>query len=532
MPDDVEQAWASHCLDLVARAQDGDALLQDLVNDALDLSEADGIDLLVLENDESLVLRASTTLPDFVGRLRLGQGIGLAGQASANALPFVVESNLRQHPLFVPYPGYDELDHQASVFLPLLIGGTCLGVAVFRKDSAWTVRPDLMSKLESLSAGMAKVVGALRVTSPPGSRMGALSEVAKVISASPYLEEILQLLVNTTAQQFGFEVCTVRLLDEASQELVLKATQSTDRAYRRKRAIKLTESIAGRAIRKGAAEYVRDVLQETDYIGHDLAVEQNLRSMVCVPLIIQGRPVGVMSCYTNEVRAFSDEEIGALETLAKQAAVSIEHAKLQVRSTLMQEMHHRVKNNLQQVASLLRIQMRQPGDKTVAEVLEDSLGRILAIAAVHELLSREDLDLVGVRTVAESLVQVQQQSLLSPETALEFRVQGDNVRLSVQQATQVALLLNELIANAVQHGFVVARSGQIHVTIEELGDEVGLWVSNLGDPLPPQFDLGQASSLGLTIVESLTKALRGRFLLEDRLGWTVAEIRFPRASSE
>ena len=200
------------------------------------------------------------------------------------------------------------------------------------------------------------------------------------------------MLVNLTAQQFNYRVCTVRLLDESRGELVLRATQAPAKAYQRKRAIKLGESIAGRAIDENKPQIVRDVQDSVDYIGHDLAVEQGLRSMICIPLMLQDRPVGVLSCYTSELHEFGPDEIKALETLAKQAAFSIEHAKLQVRSTLMQEMHHRVKNNLQQIASLLRLQMRMSRYTSLEEALNDTLSRILAIATVHDLLSRDDLD--------------------------------------------------------------------------------------------------------------------------------------------
>ncbi|MFM9768183.1 histidine kinase dimerization/phosphoacceptor domain -containing protein, partial [Streptomyces scabiei] len=80
-----------------------------------------------------------------------------------------------------------------------------------------------------------------------------------------------------------------------------------------------------------------------------------------------------LTCYTAEIRNFEQDEVDALETLAKQAAVSIEHAKLQVRHTLMQEMHHRVKNSLQQVASLLQLQARHGSYKSLQEALDDCL---------------------------------------------------------------------------------------------------------------------------------------------------------------
>ena len=364
------------------------------------------------------------------------------------------------------------------------------------------------------------------------NRLGALGEVAKVIATSPYLEEILQLLVNLTAQQFRYRVVTVRLLDESRGELVLRATQAPAKAYQRKRAIKLGESIAGRAIAENRPIIVRDVQIEDDYIGHDLAVEQGLRSMVCVPLTLQEKPVGVISCYTSEVRDFSSNEIEALELLAKQAAVSIEHAKLAVRSTLMQEMHHRVKNNLQQVASLLSLQMRHANYKSLEEALNDCLSRILAIAGVHDLLTREDLDHVGIRSIAETLVHHQQSSLMLPDRHIRFEVRGMDVTLNMTQATQLALVLNELLQNAMEHGFKVTQEGEIHINVEEKDDEISVWVSNSGDTLPEDFDPSERSNLGLKIVDNLARSLGGRYKMSNVLGWTVSEVKFPKASGE
>jgi len=313
---------------------------------------------------------------------------------------------------------------------------------------------------------------------------------------------------------------------------VLRATQAQAKAYQRKRAIKLGESIAGRAIAENRPIIVRDVRIEEDYIGHDLAVEQGLRSMVCVPLTLQNKPVGVLSCYTAEVRDFLPDEIKALETLAKTAAVSIEHAKLQVRNTLMQEMHHRVKNNLQQVASLLRLQMRHSNYKSLEEALNDCLGRILAIASVHDLLSREDLDHVGIRSIADTLVHHQKSSLMLPNRQIQFQVRGSDVTLNMSQATQLALVLNELIQNAMEHGFKQTQSGEIHINVEEKDDEVSIWVSNSGDSLPEGFDPTAASNLGLKIVDNLARSLGGKYKMSDVLGWTVSEVKFPKVTGE
>lgn len=525
--------FSAKCLQALSAATSEDELLYALIEDLPRRLQIDEADLFLAEHDRSLVLRASTGTPEYINRCRLGRGIGLCGQVFESESTVLIPSSAHEHPENVMYPGVDEKDWESMVILP--IGSPALGVLVlFHSEPIHDPETMLQAgcdAAEQCALAVRSFQNLVRVGAG-SNRLEAVSQVSKSIASSPYLEEILQLLVNITAQRFNYAVCTVRLLDESRNELVLRATQAHDRAYQRKPAIRLGESIAGRALSEASPVIVADVQSEPDYIGHDLAAEQGLRSMVCIPLMLQERALGVMSCYTTEVREFDEDEIRSLETIAKQAAYSIEHAKLQVRSTLIQEMHHRVKNNLQQVASLLRIQLHHEPRRTLEESLHDTLSRILAISAVHDLLSRDDLDHVGLVTLAESIVQHQRDSLLLPDVTIRFEVRGHNVTLSTAQATQVALIMNELIQNAIEHGFQAAKDGDIHVTVEESGNEVALWVSNNGDQLSPEFNFLNASNLGLKIVENLSKALRGRFVLEKRLGWTVAEVKFTRSSLE
>ncbi len=511
-----------------ARVHSEDELYAELAQAIMGLSGADGCDLLSPQG-EQLVLRASTHSPEYNNRVRISQAIGISGKVYTTGEPVFLASAAEKDALYARYPGLDDSQTEG---LAVLRVPERLGVCLLRKDSTWQLGTDDRKKISLIMDSAGLCLQAFMRGHEAGlgaSRVGALSEVSTTIAQSPYIEEILQLLVNLTAQQFNYLVCTVRLLDETHGELVLRATQAPAKAYARKRAIKLGESIAGRAIEEGRPIVIEDVQADADYIGHDLAVEQGMHSMICVPLTLYGRAVGVLSCYTSEIRSFGAEEIQALETLAKQAAVSIEHAKLQVRTTLMQEMHHRVKNSLQQVAALLRLQLRQAPYKSLDEALNDVLSRILAISTVHDLLSREDLDHVSIRSIAEMLAQHQIQSLIRPTHKLQFEVKGDDIRLNMNQATQVALVLNELIQNAVEHGFEQTLEGDIHVTVEDNSGEIGLWVSNNGDRLSETFDVAKESNLGLQIVENLAKGLGGTFLLEQRLGWTVAEVKFSKA---
>ncbi|MDX2064811.1 MAG: GAF domain-containing protein [Fimbriimonadaceae bacterium] len=523
------------------RAVTPEKLLHEIVSTLQSVVDVSACEILVRENGDQVVLRASTYFPELVGRLRLNKSVGLTGAVICTGEPIFIPDDAQADPRYAHHPDTRNHEFRSEVILPLRNERGTYGAIVMRRRGAWPLTPPTRQYLSELGDFVGHLIEGFNQAYSAGTkqnRLGALSTVSSTIAQSPYLEEILQLLVNYTAQQFNYIVCTVRLLDEQSEELVLRATQAPAKAYQKKRAIKLGESIAGRAIATNTPIIVRDVLTDDEYIGHDLAAEQGLRSMICVPLTMQGKPIGVLSCYTNEVRDFGNDEIKALETLAKQAAVSIEHAKMQVRNTLMQEMHHRVKNNLQQVASLLRLQMRHGGYRTLEEALNDCLNRILAISAVHDLLSREDLDHVGVRGIAETLIHHQKSSFLMPNRSVRFELRGTDVHLNMTQATQLALVMNELIQNAIEHGFQEATSGEIHITVEESKsesedrEEVSVWVSNNGDPLPENFDPSVSSHLGLKIVDNLARGLGGRFKMSNVLGWTVSEVRFTRATAE
>jgi len=161
-----------------------------------------------------------------------------------------------------------------------------------------------------------------------------------------------------------------------------------------------------------------------------------------------------------------------------------------------------VKNNLQQVASLLRLQMRHSSYNTLEEALNDCLSRILAIAAVHDLLSRDDLDHVGIRSIAENLVHHHQSSLILPDRHIGFEVRGSDVKLAISQATQMALVLNEADPERDRACFKVTPNGEIHINVEEHEEDISVWVSNSGDSLPDGFDPTVVSHLGLKIVDN------------------------------
>ena len=155
-----------------------------------------------------------------------------------------------------------------------------------------------------------------------------LYEVSRAITSNRYVEEILLLVVGMTADLMGSKICSLMLLDEEKQELVIKATQSLSEHYRTKPPIKVGESVVGRVVQKKVPITVRDVTRESGYKYPEIAKAEGLRSLVSVPMMIKNRVIGVLNCYTTTEHEFGEEEIQLLVGVANQAALAIENTSL------------------------------------------------------------------------------------------------------------------------------------------------------------------------------------------------------------
>jgi two-component sensor histidine kinase len=202
---------------------------------------------------------------------------------------------------------------------------------------------------------------------------------------------------------------------------------------------------------------------------------------------------------------------------------------LTVKSALLQEMHHRVRNNLQTVAALLSMQARRGGGHSWTAPLSEAVNRIGSIAAVHDLLSREDIGHTTVGAVAREVVDEVSATLVPADLALAFDVPEKGVAISSREATVLALLINELVANAVLHGMAGRSRGQISVGAEREGEQVVLRVQDDGHGPPEGFDLDGGCGLGLTIARTLVRAdLHGSIAAErNACGGTTVTITFP-----
>jgi PAS domain S-box-containing protein len=203
---------------------------------------------------------------------------------------------------------------------------------------------------------------------------------------------------------------------------------------------------------------------------------------------------------------------------------------LQEKEVMLREIHHRVKNNLQFISSLLALQAARIDDVRVAEALAESHNRVRAVAMVHDNLYRsQDLSSIPLAAHLESLCAhlFRSYAVDVDRVALDLRVA--DVRLDLDRSIRCGLITNELVANAIKHAFPDARAGRITVRFVQCPGAYELSVSDDGIGLSAAVDPERTTSLGLQLVGDLAEHLSGSLTVE-RAGGTTFTIRFPSAA--
>jgi two-component system, sensor histidine kinase PdtaS len=193
----------------------------------------------------------------------------------------------------------------------------------------------------------------------------------------------------------------------------------------------------------------------------------------------------------------------------------------------IREIHHRVKNNLQTVAALLRLQSRRISSAEAKAALDDAMQRVAAIAVVHEMLSQGFDAAVQFDEVADRLLRMVSDVAATGGYVRMVR-EGSFGSVPADVATSLSLVLTELAQNAIEHGLGSA-SGQVFIKPHQENGRLVVAVENFGEPLPPDFDLTKSTSLGLSIVSTLVSDLDGEFSLTSDSKSTIASVSLPLA---
>jgi two-component sensor histidine kinase/putative methionine-R-sulfoxide reductase with GAF domain len=414
-----------------------------------------------------LILRAThgTRVEEMTQRPRMRPGEGITGSAAENRAPVMIAAEANMDPRFKNFPNLPEDEYESILAVPILARGERLeGALNLRTREPRHFDEDEIELLLAIAAQVAQSIEHAKLYEEAQRRvheLEALSRISEAVSESLYLEESLEAIVKTTMDA----------LHASGAALVLEDGR-----------IAWPEGVANRhAIRQ--------------------------------PLLWRGRQIGEL--VADRATPFTDHDRELLASIAQQAAVALEHGRAVMRGVLAQEIHHRVKNNLQTVASLLRLQARDTENVDPRKALEDSVNRILAIAAVHEVLTEqrdEDVDL------AELLDRLRRMLVQGVGAGRDVKVELGQVLLAGHRATALALVFSELLGNALEHG-----GPHVNVSLHAANGEALLEIADDGAGIPAQARQGT----GLSIVRALVRdELGGTLDLRGDEG-TRAQVRFP-----
>ena len=362
------------------------------------------------------------------------------------------------------------------------------------------------------------------------AELGMLQRVSRTIASTLDLNDVLRLIAEQAVDLMQAEAAAIFRLPPDKGRGPKDGGRAPTVAYR----VGMSRDLIDEADRD---ELVRQVVRSGAPWASELKFVDGTSRVHCLPLRSARETLGALCLRLRPGAELTDDQLGLLQAFTDSASLAIENAQLyqdaryglETASALLQEMHHRVRNNLQTVAALLSLQLRQADDAPWTVEVREAVSRIQAIAAVHDLLSDErHLGDTTVDVIARYVAEDAHSTLIPPSLKVDFEIAPSDLEVRSRQATVLALLINELVSNAVSHGFEGRTHGRITIHADHDDGLARVRVTNDGVGVPEGFDPAQSPGLGMRIVQRLvTSDLRGAFTIRSNDIETVATITFP-----
>lgn len=532
-----ERLAALHRINRAATSNMHSDEMLDIVVDAVkSATNSDAGAIFLYDESTGLITMDATSglNPEAVGTVTLKPGEGIVGRVAVEGI-LISATNAREHESYLPHPAIGDDKYASQVSVPMIQGQNRLvGVLDIHSIEPRVWDMDELEFLRTVAGELAIAIDNARIYANTDEQLhqkieelGTLQRVTRSLTSTLELNDVLRLIT-----QNGLEI----------------ANAEAAAVFRPNRITGTSEPIIESRI--GSVRVLKDVHQRNDAIQRvfrsgaaireTLDYEDGQADLYCMPLRTARDTVGAIAYRLEAGTPIPTERVGLLQAFADSAAMAIENADLytsaihglETQRTLVQEMHHRVRNNLQTVAALLSLQIRYADNAPWAVEIREAVSRIQAIAAVHDLLSDPrrftgaTLDQIA-RLVAEDA----HSTLIPPSLKVTFEIEPTELRIPSRQATIMSLLINELAANAISHGFQGRDTGFIRIRAWEDDGDANVEIFNDGARVPEGFDPSQSQGLGMRITHRLvTSDLHGRFTITSGEDGTYAVIRFPIAA--
>ena len=497
----------------------------------------------VFLHDEStglLSLRAAVGLsPSSVGAVTLRMGSGITGRAALEGR-LIAAADAHSHESFLAHPGIGDEIYTSQVSVPMLLQGPSRLVGVLNINSIKRrdFDGDELEFLRTVAGELAISIENARQYSSTDERLrqkvaelGTLQRVTRMLASTLDLDDVLRLITEYAVELVQVEAAAI--FRPISKRFSPGAGFAPTVEYR----VGTVRELANIDDRN---RVVTEVLLTGSSRRVSVQYTDGVATLFCLPLRSARDTVGALCFRLRPNMELSEDALGLLQAFCDSAAMAIDNAQLyqdamhsvQTQSALVQEMHHRVRNNLQTVAALLSLQLRTASDAPWATELREAISRIQAIAAVHDLLSDEQrLAGTTVDKIARLVAEDAHSTLIPTGVKVRFDIRPSELMVPSRQATVMSLIINELTANAIHHGFRGRKHGYIRIRAWEDNGTANVEVFNDGHKVPEGLNPATSQGLGMRITHRLvTSDLKGTFSIGSDVDGTTALIRFPIAA--
>ncbi|HRZ40544.1 MAG TPA: GAF and ANTAR domain-containing protein [Candidatus Omnitrophota bacterium] len=321
-------------VELVSSELDLSRSLNEVVSIVNEFTRADSVFIYLFDRQHKNLTLMASKIPHKkeLGVIHIRSGEGITGWVAQQNKPVAIAENAYQDKRFKGFDVLPEDQYEAFLSVPIVYKGKVSGVINVQHKKPHEYADEMVNLINMIAkqvGGVFEHAFLFEEIKTKASQFDKLVKVSESITSQAYLDEILNLIVVVTAEILNSKICSIMLLDEKKhEELVIRATQSLSQEYKQKPNLKVQGSLLGDVIRNRKPIMVEVVRKEVRYVYRDLAIKENLTSMVAVPMIVKNKVIGVINVYTQEPHHFTEEEINVLQMVANQAAVAVENTSL------------------------------------------------------------------------------------------------------------------------------------------------------------------------------------------------------------
>lgn len=497
-----------------------------------------------------------------------------AGPAHQRQIPLEQYARLiqqqRRTPYITSYPAADiplseqsrragRLDLKTLMIAPLVWRQETIGILVTGKASKTSFTPEqieiarevtdqlavairqaqLFSRAQQEIRERKRVERALRQTrdelevrvAERTAELTLLNRASQALISTLELDQVLSAILEELRKLLNVAACSVWLVNQNNGEIVCRQSSGPDGDQARGWRLSPGEGIVGWVARHGQSVILADAQKDPRHhteLGQKVGL--TTRSLLTVPLVVKGEIIGALQALDAKPNNFSQSDLAVMDSLAATAAIAIENARLydqarqdsKTKSILLSEVNHRVKNNLSAIIGLLYTERRHAGlkDQTAYQIImEDLINRVEGLATVHTLLSAHQWSPLSLTELATNIVHSSLRAL-PPDKRLAVHVTPSDVHVAPNQASNLALIINELATNSIKYALKDRNKGQIEIAITRQNDVITLVYADDGPGYPDNILKNATSAefnVGFHLMHNILKhTLNGKLALSNR----------------